>query len=81
VTKASDLVEVGLRVDAGQGLEHHRQQSMESGRRQPIGAASLSSLQSVIPIPPRRIDKNSRLRTSCIAALSDGGRKLLLSVR
>jgi hypothetical protein len=27
-------------VDAGQGLEHHRHQPMESGRRQPIGTAS-----------------------------------------
>ena len=40
MVQASDLVEVGVGVDAGQGLEHHRQQPMESGRRQPIGAAS-----------------------------------------
>jgi hypothetical protein len=40
VVQASDLVEVGVGVDAGQGLEHHLQQPMESGRRQPIGSAS-----------------------------------------
>ncbi len=35
MVQASDLV-----VDAGQGLEHHRQQPMECGSRQPVGAAS-----------------------------------------
>ena len=40
MVQASDFVEVGVVVDAGQGFEHHRQQSMKSGRRQPIGAAS-----------------------------------------
>jgi hypothetical protein len=34
-------VEVGLGVDARQGLEHHRQQPMESGRRQPIGGSGV----------------------------------------
>ena len=40
MVQASDLVEVGVVVDAGQGLEHHRQQPMECGSRQPVGAAS-----------------------------------------
>ena len=40
MVQASDLVEEGVVVDAGQGLEHRRQQPMEFGSRQPVGAAS-----------------------------------------
>ena len=40
MVQAGDLVEEGVVVGAGQGLEHRRQQPMEFGSRQLVGAAS-----------------------------------------